>query len=192
MSKSPELAQKIFQAREDDQVHLLLCDALFQFQLWRSPQCHAHLEQPQGSQMVYQEELAAILEHAWIAVCDMCRAGQLKHPVSGKLIKKGTQILTTSQIMKHTVEGLRCTRNHEHDTIAGSFHHPGMGRINVSQYSELYTRVFARKIARCLQCIGQIRETAEMSPEHVMTSQALEHPEQPEAKRQKLLGGALH
>ena len=183
MSKSPELAQKIFQAREDDQVHLLLCDALFQFQLWRSPQCHAHLEQP-----VYQEELAAILEHAWIAVCDMCRAGQLKHPVSGKLIKKGTQILTTSQIMKHTVEGLRRTRNHEHDTIAGSFHHPGMGRINVSQYSELYTRVFARKIARCLQCIGQIRETAEMSPEHVMTSQALEHPEQPEAKRQKLLG----
>ena len=58
------MALKIPQARQDDQVHLLLCDAVFQYQLWRSPQSHAHLEQPKGSQMLFQEELAAILEHA--------------------------------------------------------------------------------------------------------------------------------
>ena len=44
MSKSPEMAQRILQARENDVVHLLLCDALFQFQTWRSKNSHAHLE----------------------------------------------------------------------------------------------------------------------------------------------------
>ena len=62
MSKTPELARKIMESRQDEQVHLLLCDAVFQFQMWRSPQSHAHLEQPDGSHMLYQEELAAILE----------------------------------------------------------------------------------------------------------------------------------
>ena len=52
MSKSPEMAQRILQARENDVVHLLLCDALFQFQTWRSKNSHAHLEQPVGSHMM--------------------------------------------------------------------------------------------------------------------------------------------
>lgn len=60
MSKSPELARKVLEAREDDQVHLLLCDALYQFQVWRNSECHFHLEQPQGSEMIAQEELASI------------------------------------------------------------------------------------------------------------------------------------
>ena len=132
MSKSPETAQRIFQAREDDRVHLLLCDAVFQFQMWRSPQCHVHLEQPQGSQMIYQEEMSAIVNHGWIAVCDMCRAGQLKHPISGKLLKKGIQIITTSQIMKQVIGALRCSRDHEHNSVEGSFYHPDFGRVNVS------------------------------------------------------------
>ena len=137
MSKSRDAAQKMFQACEDDRVHLLLCDALFQFQVWRSPQPHVHLEQPQGSQMVYQEELSAMLDQAWIAFCDMCRAGQLKHPISGKLLKKGTQIITTSKVMKQTIDALRCSRDHEHDVVAGSFFHQNMGRINVSHYTEI-------------------------------------------------------
>ena len=124
MSKSPEAAQKVFTARAADQVHLLLCDALFQFQLWRSPQSHAHLEQPRGSQMIYQEELQVILDHAMIAQCDMCLAGQLKHPVSGKLIQKGTQIITTSRIMHRQIDVLRCTHNHEHDTVCDHFNTP--------------------------------------------------------------------
>ena len=188
MSKSPETAQRIFQAREDDRVHLLLCDAVFQFQMWRSPQCHVHLEQPQGSQMIYQEEMSAIVNHGWIAVCDMCRAGQLKHPISGKLLKKGTQIITTSQIMKQVIGALRCSRDHEHDSVEGSFHHPDFGRVNVSQYTELYTRVFARKVARCLQCIGQIRERHATDQEDALTSHEPDSFETPEPKRQKILG----
>ena len=104
--------------------------------------------------MIYQEEMSAIVNHGWIAVCDMCRAGQLKHPISGKLLKKGTQIITTSQIMKQVIGALRCSRDHEHNSVEGSFYHPDFGRVNVSQYTEFYTRVFARKVARCLQCIG--------------------------------------
>jgi hypothetical protein len=188
MSKSPETAQRIFQAREDDRVHLLLCDAVFQFQMWRSPQCHVHLEQPQGSQMIYQEEMSAIVNHGWIAVCDMCRAGQLKHPISGKLLKKGTQIITTSQIMKQVIGALRCSRDHEHDSVEGSFHHPDFGRVNVSQYTELYTRVFARKVARCLQCIGQIRERHAPDQEDALTGHEPDSLETPEPKRQKILG----
>ena len=188
MSKSPETAQRIFQAHEDDRVHLLLCDAVFQFQMWRSPQCHVHLEQPQGSQMIYQEEMSAIVNHGWIAVCHMCRAGQLKHPISGKLLKKGTQIITTSQIMKQVIEALRCSRDHEHDSVEGSFHHPDFGRVNVSQYTELYTRVFARKVARCLQCIGQIRERHAPDQEDALTGHEPDSFETPEPKRQKILG----
>eukprot|EP00435_Cladocopium_sp_Y103_P030423 s994_g7.t1 len=187
MSKSPEAARKVFDARAADSVHLLLCDALFQFQLWRSPQSHAHLEQPQGSQMVYQEELQAILDQAYVAYCDMCRVGHLKHPVSGKLIQKGTQIITTSEIMYRYLDQQKCDKSHDHDTIAGSFRHPTLGRINVSQYTELYTRQFASKIVKCFQCISQVRE---MSPviEQAMVQHSLEEATFPHAKRQKING----
>ena len=82
MSKSHEMAQKILQARENDVVHLLLCDAIFQFQTRRSNYSHAHLEQPVGSHMMFQEELAAIRQQTWRARCDMCVAGHLRHPTS--------------------------------------------------------------------------------------------------------------
>lgn len=45
-------------ARKEDLVHLLLCDAIFQFQ--QSRQCHTHLEQPVGSEMLLQAELRNI------------------------------------------------------------------------------------------------------------------------------------
>lgn len=72
--KTKELANRIMTARQEDQVHLLLCDALFQFQTCRSRLCHAHVEQPVGSQMLYQEELAAVMDQSWIGRCDMCTA----------------------------------------------------------------------------------------------------------------------
>ena len=188
MSKSPEAAQKIYEARAADLEHLLLCDALFQFQLWRSPQSHAHLEQPKGSQMVYQEELQAILDRAFVAHCDMCRAGSLKHPISGKLIQKGTQVITTSKIMFHLLDSLKCDRSHEHDVVAGSFRHAELGRVNVSQYTELYTRRFAHRIARCFQCISQVREVSKPETEAVLVQQSHENLELPASKRQKING----
>ena len=188
MSKSPEAARKVREARAADLEHLLLCDALFQFQLSPSPQSHAHLEQPKGSQMVYQEELQAILDRAFVAHCDMCRAGSLKHPVSGKLIQKGTQIITTSKIMFHHLDSLKCDRSHEHDFVSGSFRHAELGRINVSQYTELYTRRFAHRIARCFQCISQVCEVSKPEDEPVLAQQSHETFELPASKRQKING----
>ena len=112
--KSPELAQRIIQDRQDDCVHLLLCDALFQFQQWRNPECHAHLEQPDGSQMVHQEELKAVLNQVFRAKCDMCVAGQLKNPFTGEHLRKSTQVLTTSKLMFDMLQHHRCTHNHQH------------------------------------------------------------------------------
>ena len=156
--RSTSLATKIMNAREADGVHLLLCDALFQFQTCRAPTCHAHLEQPSGSQMLYQEELAAILEQSYIGRCDMCRAGHLQHPVTNMFLQKRTQVVTTSQIMYRRMETLRCDHTHEHDVIAGSYQHPSHGRTLVSQFSEFYTRAFAEKVIRCLQCSQQVGE----------------------------------
>ena len=173
-SRSPELAAKIMQAREDDMVHLLLCDALFQFQTCRSPDCHAHLEQPSGSQMLYQEEMSAILEQSYIGRCDMCQAGRLQHPETQKPLQKRTQVVTTSQIMYRRIETLQCNHMHEHDTVAGSCRHPQLGRILVSQFSELYTRTFAEKVIRCLQCSRNVGERNWTPTEFAMVTRPAE------------------
>eukprot|EP00435_Cladocopium_sp_Y103_P074360 s963_g48.t1 len=156
--RSTELAKKIIRDREQEQVHLLLCDALFEFQCMRSPDTHAHLEQPAGSQMLFQEELEAILETSFIGRCDMCTAGALKHPTTKIPMQKGTQIVTTSELMKHQIDALRCNKRHQHAQIAGSCNVPGTGRMLLSQYSELYTHVFADKVVRCLQCSASVAE----------------------------------
>lgn len=51
-ARSVEMARKVMQARVDDEVHLLLCAALFDFQRSRRTACHFHLEQPTGSDML--------------------------------------------------------------------------------------------------------------------------------------------
>ena len=159
MSRSIESARKVIEARESEAVHLLLCDALFQFQLWRSPQCHAHLEQPQGSQMIHREELSTALAHTNTALCDMCVAGQLRNPETGEFMKKGTQILTTSAILYRALGQLKCNREHHHCPIAGSYKDKAGKRQPLAQFTELYTRVFARKTIRMMQCSAQVCET---------------------------------
>ena len=182
--KNNETAAKIMQDRESERVHLLLCDAIFQFQTWRSSQSHAHLEQPVGSLMVFQEELHAVSQQTYRAQCDMCTAGQLKHPITHEYLKKATQILTTSRIMKEQLDRLHCQNQHEHTHIAGQVKLPGSGRVNLSQYTELYTRVFARKVVRCLQCSQQISESSH--PSEAIFSSSTEA--DPEPKRRKLTG----
>ena len=181
MSKSPELAQRILQARENDVVHLLLCDALFQFQTWRSNNSHAHLEQPVGSHMMFQEELAAIRQQTWRARCDMCTAGRLRHPISHEFLQKGTQVLTTSYIMKEQLDRLRCQHDHVHVPVAGQVVLPEVGRVNLSQFTELYTRTFAQKVLRCMQCSERLDEPAPAG-ESALTSSSND----PEPKGQKI------
>jgi hypothetical protein len=59
--------------------------------------------------------------------------------------------VTTSQIMHRYVDSLRCDKTHDHDHVEGSFRNTRGDRVNISQYTERYTRTFAMKIARCIR-----------------------------------------
>ena len=185
MTKTPELARRIQQDRHEDLVHLLLCDALFQFQEWRHPECHAHLEQPDGSLMVHQPELQAVVEQAFRAKCDMCVAGQLRNPITGDLLRKSTQVLTTSRLMFDMLEFLRCNREHRHGLIEGSVNTTKFGRINLSQYTELYTRQFALRLARCMLSSAQRSEIHIQTPDLALTGSTTDLAT-PEVKRRRL------
>ena len=157
-AKSKALAQRIDQERRSENVHLLLCDALLHLQLWRSDDCHFHLEQPQGSELVHQREMQQVMLHTFRAICDMCNAGKLHHPETGNPLRKRTQILTTSQIMYHVLEKLQCMGDHAHDAIQGSCKPQGFSRMPLTKYTELYTATFGRKLSRVIQCSLQARE----------------------------------
>jgi hypothetical protein len=118
--KSLKLAEQIRLDRIAENVHLLVCDALFRLQDWRSDCCHFHLEQPQGSEMLWQKEMSNIIQHTFRVSCDMCVAGQLRHPNSQELLHKRTQVLTTSRIMWRMLQRCQCVGAHHHDVIAGS------------------------------------------------------------------------
>ena len=48
---------QLMRARREDEPHLLLCEAVFTLQSDRGPEFHFHLEQPIGSEMLYQDSL---------------------------------------------------------------------------------------------------------------------------------------
>ena len=149
-SKSRELEARITAERKAENVHLLLCDALLRFQLWRGPENHLHLEQPQGSEMIYQRAMRLICQVTKRVLCDMCVAGNLKHPETGEYLQKRTQILTTSEILVRMLEQNQCVGNHIHDRIQGSCKPHGHERMPLTKYTELYTSLFARKVCRTL------------------------------------------
>jgi hypothetical protein len=157
-AKSEALAQRIDQERRSENVHLLLCDALLHLQLWRANDCHFHLEQPQGSELIHQREMHQVMLHTFRAICDMCNAGKLQHPETGNPLRKRTQILTTSQIMYHALEKLQCLGDHAHDAIQGSCKPHGFSRMTLTRYTELYTATFGRKVSRVIRCSLQAQE----------------------------------
>lgn len=149
MMRSPELARKIMSLREDEQVHLLLVEALFDFQCWRGDDCHTHLEQPAGSELFYHDVLAKMYLKMLMSRCDQCVAGKLVHPETKEPIKKAMQILTTSPILANALDKLRCPGNHIHHQIAGSCKYQGE-RMNLSRFTELYSAAFAQRVRRCM------------------------------------------
>ena len=194
MNKSVELEQRILHDRRSENVHLWLCDALFRLQDWRHPMCHFHLEQPQGSELVFQKEMQNVYHHTLQAICDMCTAGNLRHPHSHEPLRKRTQILTTSKILWRTLEQFQCVGTHQHDVIAGSCHPSKMGRMPLSQYTEMYTAVFGRRVSRALRCSSHVQELAAdynsvffQMPELAFTARAKPE-DQPAAKRRRLAG----
>ena len=124
-----------------------------------------HLEQPNGSHMVYQTELQAVVKQSFRAKCDMCVAGQLRNPITGDLLRKSTQVLTTSRLMCEMLSFYRCTKDHNHGSIEGTIATSKFGRINLSQYTELYTRQFAQRLARSMLSSAQRRESNSQKPD---------------------------
>ena len=187
MQLSAELAEKIMRAREADEVHLLLCAALYEFQCWRGDQNHFHLEQPCGSDMLYQPELQEIYDNLEWCRCDQCVAGNLVHPETRYPIQKGMQILSTSKIMTQYLSQFKCPRNHHHHPVAGSMQTPE-GRMNISRFSELYTHVFAKRVIKAMQAITQIREEQARPRACILHNEDVTGPaDEPDQKRRRLL-----
>ena len=80
---------------------------------------------------------------------DMCQAGNLQDPESGKFIKKGMTILSTSRRVLNSLKNKKCHGNHDHQVIEGSVK-VGLSRMNRSTFSEAYPRKFARDLAKVL------------------------------------------
>eukprot|EP00435_Cladocopium_sp_Y103_P041712 s568_g11.t1 len=194
-SKSERLAYQIQQERQGESVHLLLCDALLHLQLWRNDDCHFHLEQPQGSELIHQRELYMVHRYTLRALCDMCTAGKLQHPNSSEFLRKRTQILTTSKIMFHALEKLQCSGFHEHDVIQGSCKPVGSHRMPLTQYTELYTATFGRKVSRIIlcslqacekQCVPFLSEDSEILHAIICNSRDEDTRQESEVKRRRL------
>ena len=185
-NRSPEMANRVMRARQEDESHLLLCEAVFTLQSDRGPDFHFHLEQPIGSEMLYQECLQTIVANTFMTRCDLCTAGNLKHPINKLALQKGTQILTTSQIMYQYLGSLRCQHEHEHTHVAGSFKDKNGVRLNVSRFTEVYTQFFGHRIARTF---AASKKVTEQSCVHVQTAFAGEMEDEatePVVKRRRL------
>lgn len=183
------MAERIQQDRQSESVHLLLCDGLFRLQDWRGNTFHFHLEQPQGSELVHQNEVETLVKNTLKAVCDMCVAGQLRHPNSHEFLRKRPQIHTTSEIMWHVVQKFQCVGNHHHDPIAGSCKPQGYwySRMNRTKYTEMYTAWFGCRLSRAMQCSNQVQERT-IGHRHMLAFAADAVHEDPEPKRRRLPG----
>ena len=187
MNKSQRLLTQITADRQSESVHLWLCDALFRLQHWRDGEFHTHLEQPAGSDMVNQKELVFVITHALRVQCDMCTAGRLRHPNTDELLRKKTQIWTTSQILWRMLQQFQCLGGHVHDKIEGSCKPKGFHRMALTKFSEKYTALFGRRICRALQCSSQVSEFP-FRERHALTEISQTAEEVPEPKRRRLNG----
>ena len=126
-----------------------LCIVLFRIQ--QSRQRFFHWEQPSRSLMFKLPYLQEVHAASRVAQCDMCNLGDLRDPVSQKLMKKGLWIITTSRNMFTTIHGRTCKHDHEHEPIAGSTKINGK-TMSRTKFTERYPRNFARIIAKVCAC----------------------------------------
>ena len=183
-NRSLEAAQRVCQAQEDDEVHLLLRAALFKLQAMRGDSFHFHLEQPVGSLMLGQECLQEVMDHAHCVRCDMCTAGKLTHPNMNIPLQKGTQIVTTSSILARYIQQFRCKNDHEHVPVAGSYVKNNGTHGRLSEYTELYTRMFCQRVARTICASLQVQELSTISQDVILGS--MEEFSEAAAKRRRL------
>lgn len=154
-SRSLEAWDQLHTTRLDHLSQIALGVVLLRYQ--RSQGRHLHWEQPQSSLMFKLPYVSEIHHYMIMADFDMCQAGSLVDPVSGKPIKKAMSVNTTSPELQKLLNQYRCPRNHEHQVLEGSINIKG-SRINRTTYSEKYPRKFARLIVKQLCKIHHVRE----------------------------------
>ena len=118
---------------------------------------HMHWEQPTTSAMNRLACLRELRQTTVQAHFDMCVVGDLRCPQSDLPMKKSTIVHTTHAGLYDTLHGRRCTRHASHQTIEGSVR-SGAERMNRSQFSEQYTRKFARCV---IQALSSLRKPSE-------------------------------
>ena len=145
--KSVEMWDKIHSERREMLIQVALCLVVCKHQHRNSRQAHG--EQPQGSQILSLPYVNEVFQYILNAKPDMCAGGNLQDPGNHKCIKKGMQILTTSQKMYSALDFHKCPGTHDHQPIEGSTLVYGK-RMLRSQFTEQYSRKFARLLAKTI------------------------------------------
>ena len=155
MGRSKSTEQMISEGRKKQRVHLKLCNDVYWYQMDCGGQFH--LEQPQGSELIYQPEVYDIYCGTLCTVFDMCEVGKLLAPhvmrrVSGNnFLRKRTHVYTSSKIFHDAFDHRLCPGHHKHAPIAGKIYHLGRW-ISLSEYAARYTSGFGRNVARYVSC----------------------------------------
>lgn len=141
-------SHKIVAQRENQLWQAALGVVMFRHQ--RRCQSHFHMEQPSGSTQRRLPRMSEIVQHSKWTVFDLCRVGNLRDPVTNEYLRKRLTVSTTSLNMHKMLNNRLCEGNHHHQQIAGSTVYQNE-RMNVSKYTELYPRKFARQISRIIK-----------------------------------------
>ena len=155
MGRSQSTADKILDGRNQQRVHLKLCQQIYWHQMEMGGQFH--LEQPQGSEAIYQPELKDVYEGTLCTTFDMCEVGKLLAPWSkyklrgNNFLRKRTNVFTSSKIFHQAFDSRLCPGNHQHTQIAGKVYHLGRW-ISLSEYAARYSSGFGKNVARYLSC----------------------------------------
>ena len=132
---------RILEEREHDRVHLELCNQLYMYQVGEGK--HFHLEQPQGSEMMGQEELVEARLGTLPATFDMCKMGRLHLPQETQYIRKRTTVYTTSRIVFNALQEQMCDKQHVHRHIRGKEQIHGAMVKHLDICSVVYSHVCA-------------------------------------------------
>ena len=134
-----EAFDKLTSERQSDIPHLELCNQIYLYQISKGR--HFHLEQPRGSEMIYQPQLQDIRLGTLPAIFDMCQVGRLHLPSSKDFHQKRTQVFTTSRKLFERVHEQFCNGNHQHNPIKGKIRRKGDMEIGFSVRTSLHSTV---------------------------------------------------
>ena len=151
MTRSDDLEKKILFMRILEKKHFTLCSDLYWYQVTKGN--HFHLEQPLGSELKSQGEVADLMFGTLQATFDLCRVGRLKLPDSGIFFGRGQQYTRPPEhyIIRHFTEDLA-------HAITNIRPLKAVSRQNISSFAAAYTATFARTIAKALLTATYKRE----------------------------------